>query len=77
MQFAIQFALAAGSIYGLWLVSKSPKAGWRWCMLMEIPWVIWAVSVEAWGFLVLCLVYAGVYGHNLMKARERDEQLGT
>jgi hypothetical protein len=35
---------------------------------MEIPWIIWAVSVDAWGFLVLCLVYAGVYTHNLIKS---------
>jgi hypothetical protein len=72
MSLFLQFLIAGGSIYGLWLVSKSPTAGWRWCAFMEIPWIIWAISVDAWGFLVLCLVYAGVYTHNLLKVREHD-----
>ena len=65
----IQFALAAGSITGLWIVSKNPIAGWRWCAIMEIPWTVWAVSVDAWGFMVLCWLYGGIYTRNLWKAR--------
>lgn len=66
----VQFVIAAGSIFGLWLVSKNPSAGWRWCAFMEIPWIIWAVTVEAWGFLVLCIVYAGVYVNNLVSSKK-------
>jgi hypothetical protein len=62
------FLLAAGSIFGLWLVSKNERNGWKFCLFMEIPWSIWAIWLEQWGFLMLCIAYAVVYWHNGRKS---------
>lgn len=72
MEVWFSFILAGGSIFGLWLVSKNAKAGWSWCLFMEIPWSIWAIWLGQWGFLVLCLAYAGVYLNNLIGASKME-----
>ena len=72
-----QFLLAAGSIFGIWMVSKNERAGWGWCAMMEVPWTIWEVSVEAWGFMILCWLYFGIYTHNLVRANDRNRNTGS
>lgn len=64
------FLLAAGSIIGLYLVTRNPILGWSWCALMEVPWSYYAyrIGVDAgYGLLVLCLFYLAVYLVNLRK----------
>ncbi len=63
------FALAAGSIFGLWLVSRWPRVGWTVCMFMEIPWVIYAYLSDVPGLAVLCGFYFIVYAYNLFRTK--------
>jgi hypothetical protein len=65
----IGLVLAVGSIFGLWLAGRRPKAGWLWCMGMEIPWLIYAVSIDQTGLALLCGAYFVVYLLNGMKAK--------
>jgi hypothetical protein len=67
------FALAFGSMFGLWLTSRNPKAGWAWCIFMEFLWIFWAYWLEQWGFLLLCACYGGVYLYNLSKVTKERE----
>jgi hypothetical protein len=64
---AVSFLLAAGSIFGLWLVGRNPRIGWAWCLGMEVPWVVYALSIGQPALAVLCAFYAGVYAINLRK----------
>jgi hypothetical protein len=70
------FLLAAGSIFGIWLVSKNEKQGWRFSLFMEIPWSIWAIWLQQWGFLLLCVCYAGVYFLNMRKSILKEDAYG-
>ena len=50
------FLLAAGSIVGLYLVTRNPILGWSWCALMELPWSYYAYRIGVdvgYGLLVL------------------------
>jgi|APGre2960657404_1045060.scaffolds.fasta_scaffold155117_2 hypothetical protein len=66
------FVLAAGSIGGLWVVSKKPTIGWAWTLIMEFLWVTYAALIGQWGFMVLCICYAIVYTFNLYKSRRTN-----
>ena len=69
------FILAAGSIGGLWIVSKRPGLGWAWILIMEFLWITYAALIRQWGFMVLCICYAIVYTYNLYKARSKNEKI--
>ena len=69
------FILAAGSIGGLWIVSKRPGLGWAWILIMEFLWITYAALIRQWGFMVLCICYAIVYTYNLYKARSGNEKI--
>lgn len=64
------FVLAAGSIAGLWLVSKRPTIGWAWCLAFEVPWTLYAFYVHQPALALLCAFYGLVYLNNLIKARK-------
>ena len=66
------FVLAAGSIGGLWVVSKKPTIGWAWILIMEFLWITYAALIRQWGFMVLCICYAIVYTFNLYKTRSKN-----
>lgn len=68
------FILAAGSIGGLWIVSKKPTLGWAWTLIMEFLWITYAALIKQWGFMTLCICYAIVYTYNLYKARRNNVQ---
>lgn len=65
------FALAAGSIFGIWLVTRRPKFGWYWCFGMEGLWILWGALTKQWGILALCCCYAFIYVHNAVKGSVR------
>jgi len=69
------FILAAGSIGGLWIISKRPGLGWAWTLIMEFLWITYSILNKQWGFMVLCICYAIVYTYNLYKARRNNEQV--
>lgn len=62
------FLLAFGSMFGMWLVPKRPRLGWAWSLGMEVPWTIWGIWLEQWGFVMLSAMFAGVYAKNLRQA---------
>lgn len=72
---AWSFVLAAGSIGGLWIVSKKPTIGWLWTLIMEFLWITYAFIIKQWGFMTLCICYAIVYTYNLYKARSKNETI--
>ena len=53
--------LACGSMFGLWLAGRNPRAGWLWCLFMEIPWLIYAFNIGEMGLAFLCGAYFFVY----------------
>jgi hypothetical protein len=61
----VSFLLAAGSIAGLYFVKRNPRLGWGWCLFMEVPWVIYALTIGQPALAVLCAFYAAVYANNL------------
>jgi hypothetical protein len=61
----LSFVLAAGSIAGLYLVKHNPRIGWGWCLLMEVPWVVYAFAISQPALAFLCMFYAAVYANNL------------
>jgi len=67
------FLLAALSMAGLWIAGKRPKLGWLWCMLMEIPWTIWAIALKQYGFALLCVFYFIVYWRNTANATNKGQ----
>jgi len=69
------FVLAAGSIGGLWIVSKHPALGWLWTLIMEFLWITYSILNQQWGFMTLCICYAIVYTYNLYKARSKSEKI--
>ena len=69
------FVLAAGSIGGLWIVSKHPTLGWLWTLIMEFLWITYSFLTQQWGFMTLCICYAIVYTYNLYKARSKNEKI--
>ena len=71
---AWSFVLAAGSIGGLWIVSKKPTIGWAWTLIMEFLWIAYAALIRQWGFMVLCICYAIVYTFNLYKTRSQNAE---
>lgn len=68
------FVLAAGSIGGLWIVSKHPTLGWLWTLIMEFLWITYSILNQQWGFMTLCICYAIVYTYNLYKARSKSDK---
>ena len=66
----LSFFLAAGSIGGLWIISKNAPLGWLWTLIMEFLWVFYSFLTKQWGLLVLCLCYGIVYSYNLYKSRK-------
>lgn len=63
------FVLAAGSLAGLWVVGRCPRAGWLWLLVMEFGWVGYSLWSKQFGLGVLCVAYGVMYSVNLVRAR--------
>jgi len=61
------FVLAAGSMTGLWIVSKRPLQGWIVLLAMEIPWCWYALATSQYGLGVLCVPYGIIYFTNTVR----------
>lgn len=61
----IQFALAAFGLTALFMATGMNPRARRWAPIIGLcgqpAWCIFAVSVDAWGLLVLSLAYTLVY----------------
>lgn len=61
----VQLALALFGLTALWLAMGRSERGRRWAPLVGLAgqpfWLWFAVSVQAWGLLVLSLAYTAVY----------------
>ena len=68
------FLLAGFSLAGIWIAGKRPRLGWLWCMAMEIPWTIWAISLKQYGFALLCSIYFFVYLRNSLNANKANRK---
>lgn len=55
------WVLAVIGVTGIFLVGKKTIWGWLILLLNETIWIIYAVSTEQYGFIVMALAYAAVY----------------
>lgn len=62
------YLLAAGSLAGLYLVSKQPRTGWAVLAVMETLWVAWSIWTGVYALGLLCTAYLTLYVFNLRKA---------
>lgn len=58
------FALAAGSLSGLWVVGRRPLVGWVWLAVMEVAWVVYSIITDQFGLGLLCAAYLVMYSIN-------------
>lgn len=60
-----QLALAVFGLSALWMAMGHNPVARRWAPVVGLCgqpfWLVFAVSVEAWGLLVLSLAYTAVY----------------
>jgi hypothetical protein len=63
------FALAFGSLVGLWIVGKNPKVGWFVLAVMEVLWIVWSIRIGQAGLGLLCGAYFVMYCFNLGRSR--------
>jgi hypothetical protein len=64
----LSFALAAGSLSGLWIVGKRPLAGWVFLACMEVLWIAYSVYTKQYGLSFLCIAYGILYSFNTYRA---------
>lgn len=61
----IQLALAFFGLTALWMATGNHPKARRWACVVGLAgqpfWIIFAVSVNAWGLLALSLAYSAVY----------------
>lgn len=69
------YALAAVGITGLWIAGSRRKLGWAIGVAVQVPWLIFAITYELWGFVISALAYGFVYGRNWWRWW-RDEKRG-
>jgi len=61
------FALAAGSMTGLWIAGKRPLQGWLVLLIMEVLWCWYSVATKQYGLGILCLAYGIIYLANTIR----------
>jgi hypothetical protein len=66
------FALAAGSMTGLWIAGKRPMQGWIVLLGMEVLWCWYSVATKQYGLGVLCLAYGIIYCANTIREWKRN-----
>lgn len=62
------WALSAIGLTGLYLAGSGKPYGWLFGVGAQVPWVIYSVVTEQYGFIVASLCYAGVYFRNWRRA---------
>ena len=57
---------------GLWLAGtpRWRRLGWGISLANEGLWITYALITQQWGFVLGALVFAAVYGRNLLVAQE-------
>lgn len=69
------YALAAVGIFGLYLAGKKNAWGWALGFLVQIPWVVYAVLTEQYGFIVSAIAYGYVYAKNFLVWRKEENEV--
>lgn len=64
------FVLTAVGLTGLWLSGSLRRVGWAIGLGAQVLWIAFAITFEAWGFLLSALGYGFVYGRNWWRWRE-------
>lgn len=64
------FALTAVGLTGLWLSGSMRRIGWAIGLGAQVLWIAFAITFEAWGFLLSALGYGFVYARNWWRWRE-------
>lgn len=70
-QFVLSLVLGATGITGIFLAGPGRWQGWLIGLLVQPVWVVFAITTQAWGLLVLPVGYGWVYARNLLRWRSR------
>jgi len=62
MEIASWFLSAIGAL-GVYITAKS-RWGWAIGFLYQILWIVYAVMTHQYGFIWVCVMYAGLYAKN-------------
>jgi len=72
--FWLSLVMAAAGCLGLFLAGKGKWQGWAIGLAVQSVWMVFAIITEAYGLIITAIMYAVVYGRNLIKwYKERDE----
>lgn len=71
---AWSLVLAAIGLAGLWLSGSMRKSGWAVGVAAQVLWIIFAITYEAWGFIVTALAYGTVYARNWWRWRVAERE---
>lgn len=71
------WGLSAVGLTVQYLAAKSPKWAWSVGTVSQIPWLVYAVVSDQWGFFVSSTLYGAVYIRHwvkLHKPKPKDAQ---
>lgn len=62
--WAWSWLLTAIGITGLLLAGSKRKVGWAIGLAAQVPWIVYALATEQYGFIVSALAYGATYARN-------------
>jgi hypothetical protein len=67
--------LSAIGLVGLWLSGSLRRAGWAIGVCAQVLWITFAITFEAWGFILSALAYGFVYARNWWRWRAAEREV--
>jgi len=69
---ALSYVLAAISLTGLFLVSRTAWLGWLILTITELAWIAWCAAIDQGALALLFTAYFALYALNLYRSTNKE-----